>query len=77
MSAAICNNGINAVVPLSNRIVYGRSVRSSLEDGEASRGKGISMTVPERKMPETGSKHSTHVPGGYFLCIESCHHGGG
>lgn len=39
MSAAICDNGINAVVPLSNRMVYGRSVRLSSEDVEASRGK--------------------------------------
>ncbi len=76
MRSAIWDSGIDAVVPLLNRMVYGRSVLSS-EDAEASIGKGISMTVPERSMLVTGLRHSTLAPRGIFLQIEGYHHKGG
>jgi len=63
--SAILERGTVAVVPSSNSIVYGRSVESS-EEREEERGNGISMTVPEQSIFETGSIRSTRVLGGYF-----------
>ncbi len=65
--------GVDAVVPLSKRMVYGRAALSSKESDMLT-GKGMSITVPETTILVTGSIRSTQVPGGYFLRTGGCHH---
>ncbi len=60
---AICERGMDAVVPSSKRMVHGRSGLSSKES-ETLTGKGMSITVPETSMLVAGSISSTWVPGG-------------
>jgi hypothetical protein len=66
MIPAISESGIDAVVPLSKKIVYGRSTGPVGEDSQANAGKGMSITVPETRVFVEGSMHLTRVPGGYF-----------
>ncbi len=56
---------MDAVLPSSKKIVYRRSMLSS-DEAETSRGKGISITVPESNIFVMGSIRSTWVPGVYF-----------
>ncbi len=62
----ISERGTEAVVPLPKRIVY----KMLVVESETSVGKGMSITVPARRMLVKGSIHSTRVPGGYFSSKE-------
>jgi hypothetical protein len=66
MIPAISESGIDSVVPLSKRIVHGRSTGPAGEDSQANVGKGMTITVPETRVFVEGLMRSTRVPGGYF-----------